>query len=68
MLSVPLKDRIQDTLYYKLIKNLWPEVLKVPCNPSNQLGKARKLLRKAKKLAKRVYVDFMSFQQRPHDR
>jgi len=36
MMSISLKERYKKTLYYKIIRHLWPETLKFPCNPWKQ--------------------------------
>jgi len=58
MLSVSLKERVKNTLYCEIIKRLWPEALRIPCNPWTQASGVKKLTGKMRKLAKGVYLRF----------
>ncbi|MEH7274740.1 hypothetical protein [Neobacillus vireti] len=55
MLSIPLKDRINDDLYYDIIKNVWQECLQIPVNPFKKKQSfitAKRLARGAKLLVR----------------
>ncbi|MDQ0339005.1 hypothetical protein J2S00_001791 [Caldalkalibacillus uzonensis] len=41
LLSVPLADRINDTLYIQMIKHMWPDVLQIPINPHKTIKRKR---------------------------
>jgi hypothetical protein len=53
MLAIPLDKRVNYVLYYKLIKHLWPDVLKIPINPLTfDIIIRRKIFRISKKITR----------------